>query len=106
MSVEGPEASGTSKAPATLRSALGIDATTTIGDTVTFDIPGISPVSAVVDYLNHWFIGLHTDDALLRFYGRNAFGGNVDAAHHLFATDTDGKAATAAWAAWLDSVYA
>ncbi|MCJ0902490.1 SRPBCC domain-containing protein [Rhodococcus sp. ARC_M6] len=106
VSVEGPEASGTPEAMTALRSALGIDATTAIGDTVTFDVPGIGSVSAVVDYLNDWFIGLRTDDALLRFYGRNAFGGNVDAAHHLFADDADGEAANDAWKMWLDSVYA
>lgn len=106
VSVEGPETSGTPEALATLRGALGIDATTAIGDTVTFDVPGLGSVSAVVDYLNDWFIGLRTDDALLRFYGRNAFGGNVDAAHHLFSADADGEAANGAWKIWLDSVYA
>ncbi|NMM87934.1 ATPase [Rhodococcus sp. SRB_17] len=106
VSVEGPEASGTPEAMTALRNALGIDATTAIGDTVTFDVPEIGSVSAVVDYLNDWFIGLRTDDALLRFYGRNAFGGNVDAAHHLFSDDADGEAANDAWKIWLDSVYA
>lgn len=105
VSVEGPEASGTPEAMATLRSALGIGTDNAVGDTVTFDVPGIGTISAVVDYLNDWFIGLRTDNALLRFYGRNAFGGNVDAAHHLFAADADGEAADGAWKIWLDSVY-
>ena len=105
VSAEGPEASGTPAAMATLRSALGIGSDTAVDDTVTFDVPGIGTITAVVDYLNDWFVGLRTDDALLRFYGRNAFGGNVDVAHHLFAADADGEAASAGWKGWLDGVY-
>lgn len=54
--------------------------------------------------LNDWFVGLRTENALLRFYGRNTFGGNVDAAHHLFSANVDGDAVSAAWNGWLDSV--
>lgn len=106
VSAEGPEASGTPEAMATLRSTLGIGSDTAVGDSVTFDVPGIGTITAVVDYLNDWFVGLRTDDSLLRFYGRNAFGGNVDAAHHLFASNVDSEAAAAAWNAWLAGVYA
>lgn len=89
-----------------LRSALGITSGTAVGDAASVEVPGIGTVDAIVDYINDWFIGLRAENALLRFYGRNAFGGNVDAAHHLFAADADGDAATAAWQAWLAGVFA
>jgi len=106
VSVEGPEASSAPEAMGALRGALGIASGATAGDTVTVDVPGIGTVEAIIDYIDDWFVGLRTENALLRFYGRNAFGGNVDAAHHLFAADADGDAATAAWQAWLSGVFA
>jgi len=106
VSAEGPEASSAPEAMGALRGALGIASGATAGDTVTVDVPGIGTVEAIIDYIDDWFVGLRTENALLRFYGRNAFGGNVDAAHHLFAADADGDAATAAWQAWLSGVFA
>ena len=106
VSAEGPEASSAPEAMGALRGALGIASGATAGDTVTVDVPGIGTVEATIDYIDDWFVGLRTENALLRFYGRNAFGGNVDAAHHLFAADADGDAATAAWQAWLSGVFA
>lgn len=90
----------------TLRSALGITSGAAVGDSASVEVPGIGTVDAIVDYINDWFIGLRTQDALLRFYGRNAFGGTVDAAHHLFAEGADGGSATAAWQGWLDGAFA
>jgi len=106
VSAEGPEASSAPEAMGALRGALGIASGATAGDTVTVDVPGIGTVEAIIDYIDDWFVGLRTENALLRFYGRNAFGGNVDAAHHLFAADADGDAATAAWQAWLSGAFA
>ncbi|MDI9900872.1 SRPBCC domain-containing protein [Rhodococcus sp. IEGM 1409] len=106
VAAEGPEASSAPDAMDTLRGALGIARDTTVDDTLTVNVPGIGTIEAIVDYVDDWFIGLRTDNALLRFYGRNAFGGNVDAAHHLFAADADADAATAAWRAWLAGVFA
>lgn len=103
---DGPQSSGTADAMTTLRGALGIGSGGAVGDTVTFDVPGIGTINAETDYLNDWFVGLRTEDALLRFYGRNTFGGNVDAAHHLFSADADVDALAAAWKGWLDGVYA
>ncbi|MGR6521193.1 SRPBCC domain-containing protein [Rhodococcus erythropolis] len=106
VSAEGPESSSSPQAMGTLRSALGITSGTAVGDATSVEVPGIGTVDAIVDYINDWFIGLRTEDVLLRFYGRNAFGGTVDAAHHLFAEGADGGSATTAWQAWLDGVFA
>jgi len=59
----------------------------------------------VLDYLAPQFVGLRGPDALYRFYGRDAFGGTVDAAHHLFQRKDDLGKATEAWQAWLDGVF-
>ncbi len=69
-------------------------------------VPGFGTVDGVVDYLTPHFIGIRTADALYRFYGRNAFGGTVDAAHHLFAAGADQEKSQDAWKSWLDNVFA
>ena len=51
---------------------------------------GLPPIDAVVDYRTDAFLGLRTDDALIRVYGRDAFGWPVGVALHLFAPDADG----------------
>ena len=73
---------------------------------VRLQLPGLDPIEAVVDYRSSHFIGLRSEDALYRFYGRNAFGGQVDAAHHLFADGVDRAKTELAWQTWLDGVYA
>lgn len=101
ISADGPEASGFDQ----VRDALGVTDTTKQGDTVKCDVPGVDTVEAVVDYLTPAFIGLRTDDALLRFYGRDAFGWPVGLAHHLFG-ETDAEKANKAWENWLTALYA
>jgi hypothetical protein len=76
------------------------------GERVRLQLPGLDPIEAVVDYRSSHFIGLRSEDALYRFYGRNAFGGQVDAAHHLFADGVDRAKTELAWQTWLDGVYA
>ena len=96
---------------ATLARALGLTDGGAEGERVRLKLPGIKPIDAVVDYRTPNFvglrsIGLHSDDALYRFFGRNAFGGQVDAAHHLFAEGVDAEANPLAWQTLLDEVYA
>ena len=66
---------------------------------------GLPPLDAVVDYRTDAFLGLRTGDALIRVYGRDAFGWPVGVALHLFAPDADGPALEQAWRAWLDGVF-
>lgn len=106
VAANGPAASGHPDALEVLARALGLSEGATAGEQVRLEVPGIKPIDAEVDYRTTYFIGLRGDDALYRFYGRSAFGGKVDAAHHLFAPDADGDANRQAWQTWLDGVYA
>ena len=105
VAVDGPAASGSPGAVTTLAAALGLGTDATVGDRVQITLPGQDPIDAEVDYINTYFIGLRDNRALYRFYGRNHFGGTVDAAHHYF-DDTDQAGAERAWQGWLDNVYA
>lgn len=105
VAADGPAASSRPDGLDALKRALGVDGGA-VGDTVHVDVPGVGRLDAEVDYLNQWFVGLRTDDALLRFYGRNAFGGTVDAAHHLFAQGVEQEKTQHAWQVWLNGVYA
>jgi uncharacterized protein YndB with AHSA1/START domain len=60
----------------------------------------------VVDYLTPSFLGLRTDDALVRVYGREAWGGGVSVALHLFAEDADPELARRTWGARLSAAEA
>lgn len=99
VSVDAPE--GT--AFTLVRKAIGLTETSAVGGEVTFDVPGFGRVEATVDYLTPAMVGLRTDDALLRFYGRDAFGWPVNAAHHLFGARVDREKSRDAWASWLAS---
>jgi len=106
VAIEGPAASSAADGLDVLKSALGLNETSTAGDPVRLDLPGLGTVETVLDYVNPYFVGLRSADALYRFYGRNNFGGTVDLAHHLFAAGVDQAKAEQAWRGWLDGVYA
>ena len=106
LAVSGPPASAAPGSVDVLKAALGLTDASRVGDAVSLDVPGLGRIETVLDYLSPQFVGLRSSDALYRFYGREAFGGTVDAAHHLFAPDVDLAAATPAWQGWLESVFA
>lgn len=97
---DAPEASKAPEAFEAVRAAIGAKA---VGNRVYLDVPG---AEGVVDYLTPAFIGVRTEDALYRFYGRNAWGWPVGIGHHLFAEDADAAEAETAWTAWLNGLYA
>ncbi|MGP3923284.1 hypothetical protein [Streptomyces sp. 8N616] len=68
-------------------------------------LPGTEPFDAVVDSRNPYFIGLRGDDALYRFFGRNAFGAPVRIAVHQFAADADQKRTEHARQSWLTGLF-
>jgi hypothetical protein len=72
---------------------------------VTVDLPGEPGVTAVVDYLRPHFLGLRTPDAMYRFFGRDAFGGRVGVAAHLFAPGADAEKAELTWQPWLERAF-
>ncbi|HKS49492.1 MAG TPA: SRPBCC domain-containing protein [Amycolatopsis sp.] len=106
VSVSGPEKSSDPKALETLKTALGLTAESREGDAVRIDLPGLGSIETEVDYLNQYFVGLCGEDALYRFFGRNNFGGTVDAAHHLFGESADREKTEHAWRGWLEGVFA
>jgi hypothetical protein len=84
----------------TLKQTLGVSGE---GDRVR--VP-IDDVDGVVDYFAPNFLGIRSDQALYRFFGRNAFGGPVGMSIHHFADGVDADAAGAEWTRWLAGVYA
>ena len=104
-SVEGPDASARPGSFAAACRALGAgDAQA--GDRIEARLPGAGRIAATVDYRTAAFLGLRTDDALYRVFGRDAWGWPVGATLHLFGDDVDGAAAERAWGAWLGGVVA
>ncbi|GGS60996.1 SRPBCC family protein [Actinokineospora fastidiosa] len=57
-------------------------------------------VSGIVDYRTENFLGVRTEDALYRFFGRDTWGWPVGVAHHLFG----GGASSEAWEKWLGAL--
>lgn len=85
-----------------LTRAVGLSEQVREGDKVHFTIAG-QTVDGVVDtVLAPGFLGVRTDDALLRFVGAD---GVIMTGHHIFA-DVDQADAERIWGAWLTSVYA
>lgn len=60
----------------------------------------------MVDFRDPYFIGLRTDSALIRFFGRNHWGAPVGISVHDFAPDADAKTNELAWRNWLDGAFA
>lgn len=110
--VQGPESSSAADAFEVLKDALGVARTDSngasaaeVGDAVQLVIPGIGDISAEVDYLSEHFVGLRSENAMYRFFGRNAFGSVVGMVIHDFTPGTDVVVQSAAWKAWLDGLY-
>ncbi|MGP3950037.1 SRPBCC family protein [Streptomyces sp. 7N604] len=102
---EGPEASSRVGAFEVVGRALGLADDAAEGARVRVEVPGTEAFDAVVDYRNPYFIGLRSDDALYRFFGRNAFGAPVGIAVHQFAADADQKRTEHAWQSWLTGLF-
>ena len=105
VAAAGPAVSAKAGSIDVLRAALGVDESSKVGDPLTLEVPGFGSVRAEIDYLTPQFVGLRDSGALYRFFGRDAFGGTVDVAHHLFEPKGDPAEASAAWQAWLGGVF-
>lgn len=102
--LDGPEASTAPDAFTAVGRALGLTDDTATGARVT--VRGPRTFEAVLDYRSPYFIGLRSDDALIRLFGRNHWGAPVGVSVHDFAPDADAKANELAWREWLDGVCA
>ena len=85
---------------------LGLADDAAQGDTVRVEVPGAGPVDAVLDYRNPYFIGLRTEEAMYRIFGRNHFGAPVGVSVHDFAADADAGKNEDAWRRWLTGLFA
>ncbi|GGO95682.1 SRPBCC family protein [Wenjunlia tyrosinilytica] len=104
--LDGPDASNAPGALETVSRGLGLPDDAAQGATVRVRVPGGETVDAVVDYRNAYFIGLRTDDAMYRLFGRNHFGAPVGVSVHDFAPGADGKRIEDSWRSWINGVFA
>ncbi|MFB7163705.1 SRPBCC domain-containing protein [Streptomyces sp. NPDC056242] len=103
---DGPAASANPEALAAVGRALGLPDDAAEGAKLRVRGPGGETLEAVLDYRNPYFIGLRTDDALYRVFGRGRWGAPVGIVVHDFAPDADAAQDEAAWRGWLDGVFA
>jgi uncharacterized protein YndB with AHSA1/START domain len=101
VTVFGPTQADPDQVWAAVTAATGLSTVVSEGDPVRFTIGG-QDVTGVVDTARApSFLGIRTDDALLRFVGR---GGVILTGHHIFA-DVDQNEAEQNWHGWLDAVF-
>lgn len=102
---DGPDTSKTADAFVAVGRALGLGDDTAEGTRVQARGPEGRLLDAVVDFRNPYFLGLRTDHAMIRFFGRNHWGYPVGISVHDFAPGADAKAVEAAWQDWLNGVF-
>jgi hypothetical protein len=102
---DGPEASKAAGSFAAVGRALGLANGDAEGARVQLRGPEGHLLDAVLDFRSPYFIGLRTDTALIRFFGRDHWGYPVGMSVHDFATGADAKTEEAAWKGWLDGVF-
>lgn len=100
VEAEGPASSATADAWPVLLAALGGSAE--LGSDVSIDLPGAADLHGVIDYVTPNFIGLRTQDALVRLHGRWPLGMTVAVSHHAYGDSFDADATRQGWQAWLD----
>lgn len=108
VDVQGPEGSMATDGFDVLRGALGVATGAPVGSAASVTASSVSAAGlggAIVDYNTQNFIGLRTNAALYRFFGRNAFGGPVGMTVHDFA-GADAEHRAASYDTWLTALYA
>ncbi|TCM38963.1 SRPBCC domain-containing protein [Kribbella sp. VKM Ac-2568] len=98
---EGPAWSNTQEAWQKLQRVVG---TSIVRDKVQLEVYGLEPVVGLLDYFGPSHIGVRTDQALLRFHGRNLLGMSVALGHHYYGNQ-DAKRLEDAWQSWLTELY-
>jgi uncharacterized protein YndB with AHSA1/START domain len=101
---EAPPASADPASWPRLVAALGLVEPVEPGAAVRFELPGVGPVEAVVDYATPTFIGLRAPLALIRFHDRAALRMPVVVSQHTYLTTFDVTSAGRGWEAWLANV--
>ncbi|MDQ0260901.1 uncharacterized protein YndB with AHSA1/START domain [Sinomonas atrocyanea] len=113
VDVQGPD--GATAPDALERFAAALALTDVMaGEKKDLGLPGLGPVEATVDYATGPFLGLRTEDAMVRVFGREAFGQRLGLTVHDFSLDTADDAARSAraqehaeaWGEYLGALYA
>ncbi|MGW6275392.1 SRPBCC family protein [Streptomyces sp. NPDC055060] len=104
-SLDGPAPAMAPEAFTKLGRRLGLPDDASEGARMRVDAPG-ALLDAMIDFRTRHFIGLRTDTALYRFFGRNHFGAPVAVSIHDFAPHADAKGTELAWRDWLLRLYA
>jgi len=99
----GPASTATPDGFVRLQQALGLDSAAAVGDSIHLTPEGMEPIDGVVDYRTTNFIGVRSNDALYRFFGRNAFGAPVGMSIHDFSDNSDPEGTKQQWREWLES---
>ena len=89
---------------ARVRRELGLGDDVHEGDRVTATLHGLPPIDGVVYFGNPHTLGIRTDGAMYRFV--QGFFGPLMVSHHLFDTTLATTTTEAAWADWLNQVFA
>ncbi|MEV0754318.1 hypothetical protein [Streptosporangium sp. NPDC050280] len=101
-----PESSITTDALDKVRAAWGIHPSTPAGSKLTLPVPGADAKQGVLDFHNDTFIGVRTEDTLLRVFGRNHFGAPVAIGAYEYGDQArPEQEASDAWAGWLRHLY-
>jgi hypothetical protein len=106
VEAEGPASSAQPGCWSRLLGRLDPSGSIAEGSEVQVALPGLAPITGMVDYLTPHFVGLRTPDALIRFHGRWPIGMTVAVSHHAYAEGTDVAATSAAWSTWLAQTLA
>ncbi|MEU3917631.1 SRPBCC domain-containing protein [Streptomyces sp. NPDC029004] len=104
--LDAPAASNAPGALEVVSRGLGLPDDAAEGATVRVEVPGAGQVDAVLDYRNLYFVGLRTDEAMYRVFGRNHFGAPVGVSVHDFASGADAGKNEDAWRTWLTGLFA
>jgi uncharacterized protein YndB with AHSA1/START domain len=103
--IQGPPSSAAPDSFRKLQQALALSPKASEGDPVGLTPQGLAPLEGVLDYRRSNFLGVRTEDALYRFFGRNAFGSPVGMSIHAFAA-VDPERTRRDWQNWLNSALA
>ncbi|MEV1021677.1 SRPBCC domain-containing protein [Streptomyces sp. NPDC050264] len=103
--VNGPVGSVTREALTVVARALCLPDDATEGARVRAQGPFGRTLDVVLDYRNAYFIGLRTDDAFYRIFGRGPWGAPLGISIHDFTPGADARRNQNAWSDWLASVF-
>ncbi|HTU14505.1 MAG TPA: SRPBCC domain-containing protein [Solirubrobacterales bacterium] len=76
---------------------IGAAETAEIGDEIRIDRDGMSPATVTIDYRTPAFLGLRAADALIRVFGREAWGEGVAVSLHVFGSEAEADRIEAEW---------